>query len=122
MAALRFHDLRHTAVALAIAEGAHPLAIRERLGHASISVTLDRDAVRTVPDLTQQLSTGDLQKAGWTITGPRPVANGGEEIQASKPFRKSPANAIAAAPLPRVRRTLVAPVRPLPCAVRSTLR
>lgn len=39
---LRWHDLRHTAVALAIANGAHPKMIQERLGHASITVTLDR--------------------------------------------------------------------------------
>ncbi|MEO7555953.1 MAG: tyrosine-type recombinase/integrase [Acidimicrobiales bacterium] len=38
----RFHDLRHTSVALAIAEGAHPKAIQTRMGHSSISVTLDR--------------------------------------------------------------------------------
>ena len=38
----RFHDLRHTSVALAIAENAHPKAIQARLGHASINVTLDR--------------------------------------------------------------------------------
>jgi integrase len=30
---LRFHDLRHTAAALAIKAGAHPKAIQERLGH-----------------------------------------------------------------------------------------
>jgi len=36
------HDLRHTAAALLIAEGAHPKAIMERLGHSSIEVTLDR--------------------------------------------------------------------------------
>lgn len=36
-----FHDLRHTAVALAIAAGAHPKAIQARLGHASIGVTMD---------------------------------------------------------------------------------
>jgi integrase len=39
---LRWHDLRHTAVALAIANGAHPKAIQERMGHSSITVTLDR--------------------------------------------------------------------------------
>jgi integrase len=39
---LRFHDLRHTAVALAINQGAHPKAIQERMGHSSVSVTLDR--------------------------------------------------------------------------------
>jgi integrase len=39
---MRFHDLRHTAVALAIAEGAHPKAIQARVGHASAQMTLDR--------------------------------------------------------------------------------
>jgi integrase len=42
LAPLRFHDLRHTAVALAIATGAHPKAIQVRMGHSSIQVTLDR--------------------------------------------------------------------------------
>lgn len=41
-AATRPHDLRHTAVALAIRAGAHPKAIQERMGHSSIQVTLDR--------------------------------------------------------------------------------
>ena len=36
------HDLRHTAVALMVAAGVHPKAIQARMGHASISVTLDR--------------------------------------------------------------------------------
>ena len=40
--AVRIHDLRHTAVALAIAAGAHPKAIQARMGHATIGVTLDR--------------------------------------------------------------------------------
>lgn len=39
---LTFHELRHTAAALAIAQGAHPLTIKERLGHSSITVTMDR--------------------------------------------------------------------------------
>lgn len=38
---LVFHELRHTSAALAIAQGAHPLAIRDRLGHSSITVTMD---------------------------------------------------------------------------------
>jgi integrase len=36
----RFHDLRHSCAALLIAEGAHPKAIMEWLGHSSIQVTL----------------------------------------------------------------------------------
>ena len=38
----RFHDLRHTCAALLIVEGPIPKVIRLRLGHASITVTLDR--------------------------------------------------------------------------------
>ncbi len=38
----RLHDLRHTHAAWLIAAGEHPKAIQQRLGHGSISVTLDR--------------------------------------------------------------------------------
>ncbi len=39
---LRIHELRHTAATLLIAQGAHPKAIQQHLGHSSITVTLDR--------------------------------------------------------------------------------
>lgn len=39
---LRFHDLRHTCAALSIASGAHPKLISARLGHSTITITLDR--------------------------------------------------------------------------------
>jgi integrase len=39
--ALRFHDLRHTCAGLLIAQGAHPKEIQARLGHASITTTLN---------------------------------------------------------------------------------
>jgi hypothetical protein len=38
---LRIHDLRHTAVALAVEAGAHPKEIQELCGHASITTTLN---------------------------------------------------------------------------------
>ena len=38
---LRLHDLRHSCAALLIDLGAHPKAIQERLGHSSITVTMD---------------------------------------------------------------------------------
>jgi integrase len=38
----RIHDLRHTHAAWLIADGEHPKAIQARLGHGSISVTMDR--------------------------------------------------------------------------------
>jgi integrase len=37
----RFHDLRHSYAALLIAEGAPALAVMKRLGHSSITVTMN---------------------------------------------------------------------------------
>jgi integrase len=39
---LRFHDLRHTHVALLIDQNVHAKAISNRLGHSSIAITMDR--------------------------------------------------------------------------------
>ncbi len=38
---LRLHDLRHTYATIALAAGTHPKVVAERLGHATIAVTLD---------------------------------------------------------------------------------
>jgi integrase len=38
---LRFHDLRHSHATQLLASGVHPKIAQERLGHSSISVTLD---------------------------------------------------------------------------------
>jgi integrase len=38
---IRFHDLRHTAATLLLAEGVHPKIVSEMLGHATITITLD---------------------------------------------------------------------------------
>jgi integrase len=38
---IRFHDLRHTAATLMLQCGIHPKVVQERLGHSSISITLD---------------------------------------------------------------------------------
>ncbi len=39
---MRFHDLRHTRVAMLISQGEHPKVIQTRLRYSSINVTLDR--------------------------------------------------------------------------------
>jgi integrase len=52
----RFHDLRHTAAALMIAEGAHLLVVKERLGHSTIAVTADRYG-HLYPSLSATLTT-----------------------------------------------------------------
>lgn len=40
--AIRFHDQRHTAATLALAEGIHPKVVQERLGHSDVTMTLNR--------------------------------------------------------------------------------
>ena len=38
---IRFHDLRHAHATLMLSKGVHPKIVSERLGHASIGITLD---------------------------------------------------------------------------------
>ncbi len=60
----RFHDLRHTAAAMMIAQGAHLLVVKERLGHSSIAVTADRYG-HMYPSLSAALTSqlGDVYRA-----------------------------------------------------------
>ena len=41
LARLRFHDLRHSHATQLLASGVHPKVAQERLGHASVAITLD---------------------------------------------------------------------------------
>ena len=38
---IRFHDLRHTAATLMMAQGTHPKVVSEMLGHSTIAITMD---------------------------------------------------------------------------------
>lgn len=38
---LRIHDLRHAHATLMLSQGVHPKVVSERLGHASVNITLD---------------------------------------------------------------------------------
>ena len=38
---IRLHDARHTHASLMLKQGVHPKIVQERLGHATISTTLD---------------------------------------------------------------------------------
>jgi integrase len=62
---IRFHDLRHTCATLLLASGTHPKVVQERLGHANISMTMDRyshvtptmqaDAARLLGDVLEKV-------------------------------------------------------------------
>jgi integrase len=67
---LRIHDLRHTAVALWIAAGAHPKAVAARAGHTSVSFTLDRYG-HLFPDADASLSDRLDQLIRQRSTAPR---------------------------------------------------
>lgn len=49
---LRFHDLRHGAASLLLAEGVHPRVVMEVLGHSQISLTLGTYS-HVIPQLTR---------------------------------------------------------------------
>ena len=51
--ALRLYDLRHTSATLLLAAGEHPKVVSERLGHASITLTLDTYS-HVLPTMQQQ--------------------------------------------------------------------
>ena len=50
---LRFHDLRHSHATLMLVQGVHPKIVSERLGHASVAITLDT-YTHVLPSLQQQ--------------------------------------------------------------------
>jgi integrase len=54
---VRWHDLRHTAVALAIERGAHAKVIQERMGHSTVKVTLDRYG-HVLPSIEDKIADG----------------------------------------------------------------
>ena len=49
---IRLHDARHTHASLMLKQGVHPKIVQERLGHASIQITLDTYS-HVAPDLQQ---------------------------------------------------------------------
>jgi integrase len=55
---IRLHDLRHTWASLALGAGVHPKIVSERLGHASIAITLD---------VYSHVSAGMQQDAAETV-------------------------------------------------------
>jgi integrase len=50
---VRFHDLRHAHATLLLLQGVHPKIVSERLGHASIGITLDTYS-HVLPSLQSQ--------------------------------------------------------------------
>ena len=69
---VRFHDLRHTCASMLLQQGVHPKIVQERLGHSSISITLDLYS-HVVPGL--QHAAADKMDAiiNKSVTNPLPI-------------------------------------------------
>jgi integrase len=81
---IRFHDLRHSHATLTLAEGIHPKIVSERLGHASIGITLDTYS-HVLPTMqTQAADTFDRVFQPPT----RPPPNQHRKLQARDPQRR----------------------------------
>ena len=50
----RLYDLRHTHATLLLGQGVHPKIVSERLGHATISLTLDTYS-HVLPDMQREV-------------------------------------------------------------------
>ena len=61
---IRLHDLRHTHATLALQAGVHPKVVQERLGHSSISITLDLYS-HVVPGMQEEAAA----KVGAVVFG-----------------------------------------------------
>ncbi|MNB79187.1 Transposase [compost metagenome] len=61
---IRFHDLRHTHATILLKKGVHPKIVQERLGHSSITVTMD-----TYSHVLPNMQRAVLNSIGRSITG-----------------------------------------------------
>jgi integrase len=68
---VRLHDARHTHASLMLKAGIHPKIVQERLGHSTISVTLD-----TYSHVAPGLQEAAAQHFDELFTQPAPVATG----------------------------------------------
>ncbi len=72
---VRLHDLRHTHASLLLARGVHPKVVQERLGHSSITMTLD---------LYSHLVPGLQEAAAATLNGLLSKEKGPAKAQGDK--------------------------------------
>lgn len=67
---VRFHDLRHTHATLLLRQGVHPKVVSERLGHATISITLDTYS-HVMPGMQEEAA----RRVDLTLRGLAPNGN-----------------------------------------------
>jgi integrase len=78
---IRLHDLRHTHATLMLKAGVHPKVVSERLGHASVSITLDTYS-HMLPGLQEAAAERFDDMIDSSLTEEKP------EVDVSKMFAK----------------------------------
>jgi len=98
---IRFHDLRHTAATILLLANVHPKIVSERLGHASIEITLNTYS-HVLPTL--QRDAADKLEGVFSSIGsqmaPKPTAASGKktpEIAVARGLRRRSSEVRAAA-------------------------
>jgi integrase len=78
---VRFHDLRHSHATHLLAANVHPKVVQERLGHASIAMTLDLYS-HTVKGMQEEAaaSVDTIMRAAMKKKGSKAVANGRKTV------------------------------------------
>ena len=71
---IRLHDLRHTHATLLLQAGVHPKVVQERLGHASITITLDRYS-----HVIEGMQADAAAKIGALVDRPEATGSGDED-------------------------------------------
>jgi integrase len=71
---IRLHDLRHTWASVALSAGVHPKVVQERLGHASIGITLD-----VYSHVADGLHADAAALVAGLVSSPLAAAGGGDD-------------------------------------------
>ena len=67
---IRLHDLRHTHASLALSAGINPKVVSERLGHATVSITLDTYS-HAIPALQEEAAERIAGRWCWRASSTR---------------------------------------------------
>jgi integrase len=67
---LRIHDMRHASASFMLGAGVHPKVVSERLGHASVNITLD-----TYSHILPGLQAAAAEALGAVLAEPEPIAD-----------------------------------------------
>ena len=70
---IRLHDLRHSYATVALKAGVHPKVVSERLGHATVGVTLDLYSHVTPVDRSTMLRASSPRRSAQSSSACQPV-------------------------------------------------